>query len=139
MFAKMALPKLGGAPAVWNVCMVSYQALLLAGYAYSHEVAKRFTPRRTALLQMGIVLTALFALPIRLPQMLSSPLSHSPVLLVVMLLIVGVGLPFLFLLRIVQFCKHGMQALLARASMTLTSFIAPAIWEVRSAYSVTRY
>jgi hypothetical protein len=31
MFAKMALPKLGGTPAVWNVCMVFYQALLLAG------------------------------------------------------------------------------------------------------------
>jgi len=97
MFAKMALPKLGGTPAVWNVCMVFYQAVLLAGYAYSHEVAKRFTPRRTALLQVGILLTAFFALPIRLPEILSSPLKQSPVLWLLMLLIVGVGLPFLVL------------------------------------------
>jgi hypothetical protein len=77
MFAKMALPKLGGTPAVWNVCMVFYQAVLLAGYAYSHEVAERFTPRRTALLQVGILLAAFFALPIRLPEILSSPLKSS--------------------------------------------------------------
>jgi len=87
MFAKMALPKLGGTPAVWNVCMVFYQAVLLAGYAYSHEVAKRFTPRRTALLQVGILLTAFFALPIRLPEILSSPLKQSPVFWLLMLLI----------------------------------------------------
>jgi len=97
MFAKMALPKLGGTPAVWNVCVVAYQALLLAGYSYSHEVAKRFTPRRTALLQVGIVLAAFYALPIRLPEMLSSPLKQSPVLWLLMLLIVGAGLPFLVL------------------------------------------
>ncbi len=97
MFAKMALPKLGGTPAVWNVCMMTYQALLLAGYAYSHEVAKRFIPRRTALLQVGLVLAAFFALPIRLPEILGSSLRQSPVVWLLMLLIVGVGLPFLVL------------------------------------------
>ena len=33
MFAKMALPVLGGSPAVWSVSMVFFQAALLAGYA----------------------------------------------------------------------------------------------------------
>ncbi len=36
MFAKMVLPKLGGAPAVWSVAMVFFQTVLLAGYAYAH-------------------------------------------------------------------------------------------------------
>ena len=36
MFAKMVLPLLGGAPAVWNACLVFYQAALLAGYLYAH-------------------------------------------------------------------------------------------------------
>ena len=36
MFAKMVLPSLGGTPAVWNTCMVFYQAMLLAGYLYAH-------------------------------------------------------------------------------------------------------
>jgi spermidine synthase len=95
MFAKMAMPKLGGTPAVWNVCMVFYQALLLAGYAYSHELAKRLTPRRTAILQLAIVLAAFFALPIRLPEL--SPLTNSPTLWLLMLLALGMGLPFLVL------------------------------------------
>ena len=34
LIAKMLLPLLGGAPSVWNTCMVFFQALLLAGYSY---------------------------------------------------------------------------------------------------------
>ena len=40
MVARMALPRLGGAPAVWNSAMVVYQALLLGGYAYAHFAGK---------------------------------------------------------------------------------------------------
>ena len=36
MIARMALPRVGGAPAVWNSAMLVYQLLLLAGYAYAH-------------------------------------------------------------------------------------------------------
>jgi spermidine synthase len=97
MFAKMALPKLGGTPAVWNVCMVCYQALLLAGYSFSHALAKRFSPRRTSLLQMGLVLAVFFALPIRLPEILNSPLKSNPTFWLLMLVISGLGLPFFVL------------------------------------------
>ena len=34
-FAKMVLPYLGGSPAVWNTCVVFFQAAMLAGYAYA--------------------------------------------------------------------------------------------------------
>src|SRR4030095_11556193 len=37
MVGKMILPLLGGTPAVWNTCMVFFQALLLAGYYYAHK------------------------------------------------------------------------------------------------------
>jgi hypothetical protein len=59
MIARMALPRLGGAPAVWNSAMLVYQLLLLAGYAYAHWIS-RFRPRK----QVGIhvVLLALAAL-----------------------------------------------------------------------------
>ena len=40
MIARMALPRLGGAPAVWNSAMLVYQALLLGGYAYAHRLAR---------------------------------------------------------------------------------------------------
>ena len=47
MIARMALPRLGGAPAVWNSAMLVYQALLLGGYAYAHALG-RLKPRRQA-------------------------------------------------------------------------------------------
>ena len=40
MVAKMILPLLGGAPAVWNTCLVFFQAVLLAGYFYAHVSAQ---------------------------------------------------------------------------------------------------
>ena len=50
MIARMALPRLGGAPAVWNTAMLVYQALLLAGYAYAHWLAGwRSAPRRLSI------------------------------------------------------------------------------------------
>ena len=36
----MVLPLLGGTPAVWNTCMVFFQAALLAGYAYAHATTR---------------------------------------------------------------------------------------------------
>ena len=44
MFTKMVLPRLGGAPSVWSVAMVFFQATLLAGYAYAHLLT-RFAAR----------------------------------------------------------------------------------------------
>jgi hypothetical protein len=56
MIARMALPRLGGSPSVWNSAMLVYQLLLLAGYAYAHGLSY-LRPR----LQSGIHLT-IFAL-----------------------------------------------------------------------------
>ena len=48
MMAKMILPLLGGTPAVWNTCMVFFQAALLGGYLYAHAGTQRFGPRGMA-------------------------------------------------------------------------------------------
>jgi hypothetical protein len=45
MFARLALPLLGGAPAVWNTAIVFFQSALLAGYAYAHCPSRSFGPR----------------------------------------------------------------------------------------------
>ena len=52
MIARMALPRLGGAPSVWNSAMLVYQALLLAGYAYAHWLG-RFRPPRQAMIHLA--------------------------------------------------------------------------------------
>jgi len=62
MFAKMVLPKLGGAPAVWSVAMVFFQTVLLAGYASAFVLNRLFPPLWPAmfhLLLLGITATML--------------------------------------------------------------------------------
>src|SRR5437868_11813292 len=57
MFTKMVLPRLGGAPQVWSVAMVFFQATLLAGYAFAHLLT-RYVPGRAAIVIQIIVLCA---------------------------------------------------------------------------------
>ena len=66
MVARMALPRLGGAPNVWNSAMLVYQALLLGGYAYAHAIS-RLPVRRQAAIHLVLLLAAALTLPIALP------------------------------------------------------------------------
>jgi len=65
MVARMALPRLGGAPAVWNSAMLVYQALLLGGYAYAHWLG-RVPPRLQAGIHIAVLAIAALWLPIGL-------------------------------------------------------------------------
>ena len=40
LMGKLLLPLLGGTPAVWNTCMLFFQAVLLCGYAYALLVSR---------------------------------------------------------------------------------------------------
>src|SRR5579862_7982411 len=68
MMARMALPLLGGTPAVWNTCMVFFQAVLLAGYAYAHAVPGWFGARRHFFFHGVLLLLPLLVLPIGVAQ-----------------------------------------------------------------------
>ncbi|QNE30596.1 hypothetical protein F1C10_00400 [Sphingomonas sp. NBWT7] len=63
MVARIALPRIGGAPAVWNSAMLVYQALLLAGYGYAHGLG-RLAVRRQAGVHLALLLLAMLWLPI---------------------------------------------------------------------------
>jgi hypothetical protein len=63
MVARIALPRLGGAPAVWNSAMLVYQALLLAGYGYAHALGG-FGTRRQAGIHLALLVVAMLWLPI---------------------------------------------------------------------------
>ncbi len=65
MVARMALPRLGGAPNVWNSAMLVYQALLLAGYAYAHRL-RRYPLRRQATIHLALLVVAAVTLPLAL-------------------------------------------------------------------------
>src|SRR6267154_2176779 len=42
---KYILPWFGGGPGVWTTCLLFFQTLLVAGYAYAHALARIFQPR----------------------------------------------------------------------------------------------
>lgn len=89
MIARMALPRLGGAPAVWNSAMLVYQALLLAGYAYAHRLARE-PARRQAVVHLALFAVGLLWLPIGLAS-LQPPADGSPIFWVPWLLIASIG------------------------------------------------
>src|SRR5947209_13013380 len=64
MFTKMVLPRFGGAPSVWSVAIVFFQAALLAGYAYAHLLTRHFGGRRSVLIHLAVMLATCLALPI---------------------------------------------------------------------------
>ena len=95
MVAKMVLPLYGGSPQVWNTSMLFFQAVLLAGYAATHLLARLTTPRRHAAIQLVILLLPLLALPITLPAFAAPPAdAPSPALWLLVVLGVAVALPF---------------------------------------------
>jgi hypothetical protein len=89
MVARMALPRLGGAPAVWNSAMLVYQALLLGGYAYAHWLGK-LPLRRGAVVHLGVLALAALWLPIGLFAFPMPP-DAEPVLWVPWLLGASIG------------------------------------------------
>jgi hypothetical protein len=94
MFTKMVLPRLGGAPAVWSVAMVFFQAALLVGYAYAHLVVRRLPLWAGAVVHLGVLAAAALTLPIGIAQSFGTPPTEYIALWLMALLTMSVGLPF---------------------------------------------
>jgi hypothetical protein len=94
LFAKLALPKLGGAPAVWAVSMCFFQAMLLAGYCYAYALIRWLEPRATVAVHSAVMLATLVVLPIGLPTSLGEPVDGNTYGWLLSVLLGGVGLPF---------------------------------------------
>jgi SAM-dependent methyltransferase len=94
MFAKMALPLLGGSAAVWTTCLVFFQMTLLAGYAYAHVSMKLLGRRGQVAVHAAVLLAALALLPVHVPGGWTPPPQSNPVGWLLRLLLVAVGLPF---------------------------------------------
>jgi hypothetical protein len=96
LFGKMILPYLGGTPAVWNTCLVFFQAALLLGYLYAYFQSKLVL--RNQLISHLIILVCLLALlPIKVPQNWTPPTETNPVPALFLLLCSSLGLPFVLL------------------------------------------
>ncbi|PZO78105.1 MAG: spermidine synthase, partial [Micavibrio aeruginosavorus] len=73
MAGKMMLPLLGGSPSVWNTAMVFFQAMLLAGYAYAHFIARHFSLKAQAVTHLVLLAAFMAFLPLALPEGISAP------------------------------------------------------------------
>lgn len=97
MVAKMILPLLGGTPAVWNTCMMFFQAVLLGGYAYAHVSSSRLQVGHQVVLHGVLLLGACIVLPVAVSRALIPAGEANPTGVVLILLSVSVGLPFFVL------------------------------------------
>src|SRR4029450_13656958 len=95
MFARMALPLLGGAPAVWNTAMVFFQSALLAGYAYAHCLGPPCGPRGQIAGHLGLLALACLSLPVAIGADWHPPVGGASIPWLIGLMAWPVGLPFL--------------------------------------------
>src|SRR5690606_36566802 len=94
VIAKQIRPWFGGSAAVWTTCMMFFQVVLLAGYAYSDFVIRRLEPARQRLVHGGLLLASLAFLPIVVSESLRPVDANNPVGRILWLLAITIGLPY---------------------------------------------
>ncbi len=97
MFARMALPLLGGTPAVWAIAMLFFQAALLGGYAYAHVLKTYVSARVAVFLHLCFMAGSWFFLPVHVQQALAPQGGTGAGLWLVGLMAQSIGYPFFFL------------------------------------------
>ena len=96
IIAKQILPWFGGSAAVWTTCLVFFQSVLLAGYAYA-DWTTRLGPRRQAALHVGLLAASLLCLPILASSGWKPQGDEAPILRILLLLGATIGLPYFLL------------------------------------------
>jgi hypothetical protein len=104
--AKMVLPALGGAPMVWNTCVVFFQLLLFAGYVYAYAATASLTARRHAIVYAVILAAPLVVLPFSTRVSPPPPLEAHPVAWLLDVLVKRIGLPFFALSTSAAVLQH---------------------------------
>jgi len=97
LLGKYILPWFGGSPAVWTTCMLVFQVLLFAGYAYAHVTTQYLSPRHQGYLHVLLLVTALLTLPITPDPGWKPTNSDWPALKIILLTMCSVGLPYFIL------------------------------------------
>lgn len=102
LVGKLLLPLLGGTPAVWNTCLVFFQAALLLGYSYAHGSAGMPAARQARwhwlvllvpVLAFGLGV-ALVGDPLPVVARLLPTGQDNPILALLLVLLLAVGVPF---------------------------------------------
>jgi len=96
IIAKQILPWFGGSAAVWTTCLVFFQSILLAGYAYA-DWTTRLGARRQALLHVALLAVSLLCLPILASTAWKPQGNEEPIGRILLLLLATIGLPYFLL------------------------------------------
>jgi hypothetical protein len=96
IIAKQILPWFGGSAAVWTTCLVFFQSVLLAGYAYA-DWTSRLGARRQAMLHVALLVASLLCLPILASSGWKPHGDEQPVVRILLLLGATIGLPYFLL------------------------------------------
>jgi hypothetical protein len=94
LFAKMVLPVIGGAPAVWTTAMLFFQTVLIAGYLYAHLLVRFVAHRWQLTIHLGFWVLGLFFLPLAIPDGWAFDPNGPITLQTLGLFAMGVGIPF---------------------------------------------
>ncbi len=97
IIAKQILPWFGGSAAVWTTCLVFFQCVLFAGYAYADWTTRRLNVRRQAIVHALLLLVSLICLPILASAGWKPSGSDDPSWRILGLLMVTIGLPYFLL------------------------------------------
>lgn len=115
LLGKFMLPWFGGTTGVWAACLLFFQSLLLAGYAYADWLSKRAGFRRQGAIHLLVLLIAVAAMAATyfvwgVPLLPSAAFKPSPdaqpVLGILKLLALSVGIPFLTLSATAPLLQH---------------------------------
>ena len=97
LIARQILPWFGGAASVWTTCLLFFQSVLLAGYAYAHAVVRWLPPRKQVYVHSLLLVASLAILPI-LASPSWKPTGHEdPIPRILGLLSVTIGPAYLLL------------------------------------------
>ena len=97
LISRFILPWFGGGPAVWTTCLLFFQTVLFAGYAYAHVSEHYFRPRVRTIVHLTLIGAALLTLPITPSDWWKPEDSGYPTARILALLAVCVGLPYFVL------------------------------------------
>ncbi|MBN2718888.1 MAG: fused MFS/spermidine synthase [Deltaproteobacteria bacterium] len=105
LIGKTLLPLYGGSASVWTTCLLFFQTVLLAGYAYTHLLL-RSVPKQKQLWLHGIILLIAVALSRILPDEPPAVSTREPVFQLLLSLMRYVGVPFFALSATAPLLQH---------------------------------
>ncbi len=90
---------------MWTTCLVFFQSILLAGYAYA-DLTLRLGARRQAILHIGLLALSLATLPILASTGWKPQGDEEPITRILLLLVATIGLPYFLLSTTTPLVQH---------------------------------